>query len=213
MIARRIGAAALLVALAYCGGELVVDQPPGHASDGGYVLDDGALAFPPGSKCLAYSASLQRLDNFACKDESGADCLSVAKSQLPADYPFLTTCTLEGDVPHCWFNSNLPARCGAFSVQSSVQLLCHLGTDGDAFCSSYFTQFVQGGGVAIAKCVPACAATATDDGVCLALPCGTTSTDTAMCNGQPCMPLDCNQLDLCVTRNGQSKCEPPCIAP
>jgi hypothetical protein len=233
MSKRRIAVAAIAVTSAFCGGQLVVDQPPGHATeDGGYVLPDGAPAFVSGSGCESYTPSAQLAN---CADAQGCtyglvctsltandECAESARAILPPGYPFLTYCKSDprsdprpGDLRVCAFNEQIPgvSYCQYWQYVSATPFLaCHTGPDGDAFCSAYLTQYVLGDGVASSKCVTACAPADDFDGVCATTTGAGYPAITPV--GQPCGPAgDCEGLSMCVTRNGQSRCEMPCAPP
>jgi hypothetical protein len=215
----------------FCGGQIVVDQPVGHADDGGYVLPDGASAFVGGHGCDGYKPAQLDCDAEPCTYGwhcgSGTthpdECASAVHAVLPAGYPFQAGCV--GDPQGatsagyaCAFNQQIPyLSCAGRSPGEIVDLdpllACHTGQDGDAFCAAYLTQYVLGGGVASAKCVAACKPTDEFDGTC-ATTAGAGNTAAVTPVGQACGPSsDCAGLAMCVTRNGQAQCELPCTSP
>jgi len=214
----------------FCGGQIVVDQPVGHATDdGGYVLPDGAPVFVGGQGCASYTPSAQLAD---CDDAQGCtyglgcdsytandQCAKKAAAILPAGYPFFAQCKSNplADQANlvCVFNEQIQqiSYCPYWAhISATPFLACHTGSDGDAFCSAYLTQYVLGDGVASARCVTACQPADAFDGIC-----ATTSGAGGFALtpvGQPCGPsTDCEGLAMCITRNGQSRCELPCVAP
>ncbi len=231
MNARTCWVAAIAATSMFCGGQLVVDQPLGHATDdGGYVLPDGAPAFVAGHGCDGYAPTQLDCGYEPCSYgwHCGAgtthpdECASRARAVLPSGYPFLTGCVgdSQGASPAgyaCVFNEQIPyLSCSVRSPGEIVNvdplLACHTGPDGDAFCSAYLTQYVLGGGVAGATCVTACSATDGFDGICETTTGAGYSAVTPV--GQPCGPTnDCEGISMCVTRKGQSKCELPCTSP
>jgi len=230
MNARRISVAALCAGTAFCGGELVIDQPLGHAEDGGYVLPDGAPAFVGGQGCKGYAIPTQLT---TCSDAQGCtyglrcgtynagdECAQKAAALVPSGYPVFADCKsnpLADNAGYvCVFNEQIQpvATCPywqAGSVVAAPVLACHMGPDGDAFCSAYLTQYVLGGGTASARCVTSCKPADDFDGQCATTVGNSGFALTPL--GQPCGPSnDCEGLTMCVTRDGQSKCELPCSA-
>ena len=233
MSVRRALVATIAAAAIFCGGQIVVDQPLGHAADdGGYVLPDGAPAFVSGQGCEGYATSAQ-LTN--CSDLQGCtygldcsaynatdECTKKAAAILPAGYPMFANCKSNPAIDNggyvCVFNEQIQqsSYCPHWQSQLIVAtpvLACHAGPDGDAFCSAYLTQYVLGGGVASARCISACNPADDFDGLC-ATTTGSGGGFAFTPVGQPCGPSnDCEGLAMCVTRNGQSRCELPCMAP
>ena len=223
---RFLRPASALIILAFCGGETVADQPPGHAGDdGGYFLPDGAAAFAPGAGCEGYDVSrfsrisaLQAISQFLCSNAS--DCVAPAENQLPPGDAFLAICG-GGDQHFCEFNNNVN---GASWIPSdycpngvwSEKLKCRPGPDGDAFCSAYYNQFVLGAGFTTAKCIVDCSnSDPVDPGVCMPTPPTTCWTFDGgnfgtTCDGGTCTG-GCDQLDFCVTRGTETHCEHPCL--
>lgn len=229
MSTRRVVITAIAAASVYCGGQLVVDQPLGHAEDGGYVLPDGAPAFVPGQGCEGYAPAPLVCNppnvfwtcsyGWKCKDNRTPDdeCVTAAHAALPHGYPFITGCVGDpnGNGHDCAFNQQLvylPSCSRPEIIVIDPVLACHTGVDGDAFCSAYLTQYVLGDGVAVAKCVTACTPTDGFDGICETTTGAGYSAITPV--GESCGPSnDCDGISMCVTRNGQSKCELPCTSP
>jgi hypothetical protein len=220
----------MIATASYCGGELVVDQPLGHASDGGYVLADGAPAFVPGRGCVGYApaAQLSNCNNaqgctygLSCDTYTSNDeCAGEAADVLPPAYPFFAYCKSNplsdprpGDKRVCAFNQQIQYLCGDWQyVSASPLLACHTGADGDAFCSAYLTQYVLGDGTASARCISACKPVDDFDGMCATTSGAGFFAQTAV--GQPCGPSnDCEGLSMCVTRGAESRCELPCTSP
>jgi hypothetical protein len=55
---RLVLTSAAVATLTFCGGQIIFEQPSGHSGvDGGYFLDDGAVAFAPGAGCKNYDVS------------------------------------------------------------------------------------------------------------------------------------------------------------
>lgn len=214
-----------IAAAVCCGGELVIDQPDGHAGDdGGYFLPDGAPAFTPGAGCMDYEPSPQLADcksnglvctyGWGCSSPSSQDvCASQARNVVPVGFPYFAACRSGGDLPSvCAYNSDIPSsRCSDNwkFVAASPFLACRTGADGDAFCSSYLSQFVRGDARAIARCVSACTPTNTLDGMCVSTV--NDAPSATVFTGGTCIPANCGGLDICVTRSGQSRCETPCM--
>jgi hypothetical protein len=224
--------ASFAVLVVFCGGKIVIDQPQGHVGDdGGYILADGSPAFVAGSACSGYQPADVLLSSCpiaetACTygwtcvgGNSSADehCASNATGVTPHNYPFFAACPNAGDqASGCAFNNDIPyQRCTqqrwSDTVSASPFLECHLGADGDAFCTAYLSQFVLSDGVPSAKCVPSCEPSNIFDGMCWTTNAITDGGKAGI--GQSCDAAECDGLNMCVTRNGQSRCEAPCTTP
>ena len=183
---------ATMALLPVCGGRIDVTQPPGHAgSDGGFIGSDGGPVLPPGSTCDGYTPPVPTDASQPCLECSSHEaCLAAAEQVVPRGYPVTSAC-----IGSCCTGPELPQTTGP-SPTISLVVYCNPGTDGDAFCAAYFTQFVLGAGVAKAKCV-------SYDGV-------------SSCLVDESCPLDadagapCSGIGLCVTRAGLTACEEPC---
>ena len=214
---RILLSAASATILTFCGGEIILEQPPGHAGDdGGYFLDDGAVAFVPGAGCKNYDVSrfalhsgLGAISQFVCS--TATDCIGPAANQLPPGDAFLAICA-GGDQHFCHFNNHInqsgwdpSAYCLGHGVWSE-KLKCRPGPDGDAYCSAYYNQFVLGDGFTTAKCIDDCSnSDNVNPGVCMPTPPDSCWVFDAATFG------DCDQLDFCVTRGAETKCEHPCL--
>lgn len=228
---RRILVSTFAAVSAFCGGQLVIDQPVGHVEDdGGYVLADGAPVFIRGQGCSGYTLATQLS---TCVDLQGCtyglscsaynapnECAQKAAAILPPEYPLFADCKSDPLADNggwvCVFNNQIMARgyCPHWDSMflASPMLACHTGADGDAFCSAYLTQYVLGEGVASARCITACRPADDFDGLCATTAGAGPFAQTPV--GQPCGPSnDCEGLSMCVTRNGQSRCELPCAPP
>ena len=181
----------------FCGGKSSeIDQPPGFVgADGNYLSPDGSAVFTQGAACQGYDPSTFDIQpHINCVDRS--DCFSWASARVPNGYPEFTYCA----GGQCRVNIPDVTNHQIFSDENNLFVHCNPGPSGDAFCTSYFNQFVLGSGETIGRCIQG-----QDFGACAAdRGCWDLQQDAGA--GGSCDDL----LDLCVTRNSAYGCEPPC---
>jgi hypothetical protein len=175
----------------FCGGKEIVNQPEGHAApDGAFVGDDGGLVITPSVECIGFeadAAAAYGIGGGAVACENDGECFMKAASVFPQGFPVIAHCA-DG---RCVFGEAVGPP-----TPTSLPVYCHSGIDGDAFCSAFYSQFVNGTGSAHAKCVIGYGSSGSFDGLC--------APDFS------CFTLACDRNALCVTRNALTACELPC---
>jgi len=191
-----------------CGGQ-IYGNPLGYLDDAGtYHASDGAVLFGPGSACSNYDPS-----NFARLEPqpkcANTDCNTWLDSAIPPGYPMHAGC--QGG--SCGAGLTVSAN----TTPEPYPVYCTPGAVGDAYCSAFLTQFVIGGGRAIAHCVHQCSEISPENG---GSPyCASGGPDFYACvAGEP--GSDCSATrrpttndELCVIRGASASSEIPCAPP
>lgn len=200
---RRLWAGlAVALPVAACLGEIAPPAQPsgGWADENGlFHTADGKVPFPPGAGCDGFDVHGFYASPPAFCGGDG-DCAAWGRGRAPAGLFPVAPCRTTETPP-------LRNTCGSsLGMYWGKAAVCEPGPIGDAYCTSYFSHFVLGAGIAPAACSgPVCAERQLPNmgGECVRW------LTTGICEVAGCS----DPVMLEVARVAQSHCEPPCAPP